>query len=79
MHRSSSPGPAPHPAQTLIPCPALYYLAHLVVHVLVNVNNGGLVAAAVAVVWRAEHRDDRALVLPQEAFRHKLMRADNEL
>jgi hypothetical protein len=50
-----------------------------VLHVLVNVHNGRLVAAAVAVVGRAEHGDHRPLVLPQEAFRHKLVRANDEL
>ena len=53
-------------------------LLDFVVHVLIHVHDGRLVAAAVAVVGGAEHGDDSALVLPQEALRNQLVRADDE-
>ena len=42
--------------------------AHREVHVLADLENGALVAAAVAVVGRGEHRDDVLVVAPVEAL-----------
>eukprot|EP00955_Chlamydomonas_euryale_P107652 365788-Chlamydomonas_euryale.AAC.3 len=53
-------------ASTLGRC--MVELDDFVHHVFVNVDDGSLVAAAVAVVWRTEDGHHRALVLPQEAF-----------
>ena len=46
---------------------------------LVALHYSGLVAAAVAVVRRREHRDDVLLVVPQISVHHQLVRACDEL
>lgn len=47
-------------------------------HVLIELHDGRLVAAAVAVVGRREDRDDRLFVAPVVAFHDELMRARDE-
>ena len=49
-----------------------------VVEAVVELHDGGLVAAAVAVVWRAEDGHDVLLVRPVVALHHQLVRARHE-
>lgn len=48
-------------------------LKEVVFHVFVDLHNGGLVSASVAVVGGGEHRDDVALMGPVVSVHHELM------
>ena len=51
----------------------------VVVHVLVNLHDTGLVRAAVAVIGRREYSDDMLIMTPVEAVHDELMRTRDQL